>query len=130
MGFAFCGEAAIKVDQSLVPAEGGRERCGDQGPAQATATAGDVTLAPVFAAVVIEWSKPREGSGFFAADLTEFGHADDERQRRALADAGNAQHQIEASCQIVMGPKMLGNEACMSRLACLQPFDVAGDDTP
>lgn len=73
VGFAFCDQATIEVDQSFVssgrpPGEPqqtvtgasghGRRRCG-----------ADL----VFAAVVVEWSQTGQGRGVLAADLTEFG---------------------------------------------------------
>ena len=80
-----------RVDQGRVPAEGGRERGGEEGAAQAAAAAGDVALAFVVSAVVVDRGETGEGGGFLAADAAEFGHADDERERGALADAGHAE---------------------------------------
>lgn len=88
MGFSAGLEAGIECDQGLVPAVGGREGGGKQGTAQAAAAAGDVSLAFVFSAVVIKGRQTCEGCSFFAADLPELGHADQKRQRGALADAG------------------------------------------
>ena len=62
-----------------------------------------MTLAFVLSAVVVEWSQTGEGCGLLAADMSEFGHADDERKRGALADAWNAQHQLEPLGEIVVG---------------------------
>src|SRR3954449_7033013 len=58
---------------------------------------------PLLSAVGIEGSQPGQGCGLLPADATELGHADDDRQRRSLADAGNAQHQLEPLGQIVVG---------------------------
>ena len=44
-----------------------------------------------------------ECCGLLTADMAEFGHADDERERGALADAGNAQYEIKATGEVVMG---------------------------
>ncbi len=41
--------------------------------------------------------------GFLAADAAELRHADDEGYGGALAQAGNAQHQIETTGEIVIG---------------------------
>ena len=81
-------------------------------------------------AVVVEGSQTGERCGFLAADAAELRHADDERQRRALADAGNAQHQIEPRGEIVMGAQSLGNVAYLRGPPCLQPRDVADDNAP
>ena len=69
----------------------------------AAPAAGDVSLALVLSAVVVERRKTGERCGFFAADPAELGHADDEGEGGALAQAGNAQHQIETMGEIVMG---------------------------
>src|ERR1700712_2612283 len=102
-------KSGVEADQGLVPAEGRRGRCCDQGPPQSSPAASDVALPAVFAAIVIEGCQTGQGCGFLAADPAEFGHADDERQRGAFADAGNAQYQIEPPGEIAMGPKALGN---------------------
>ena len=61
-------KSSIESDQCLVPAEGRGQRCGEQGPAQASSAAGDVALSLVFAAIVIEGCKTSQGCGFLAAD--------------------------------------------------------------
>jgi hypothetical protein len=55
MGFSAAGKAGIEGDQRLVPAEGGGQGGSEQRAAQPPASAGDVTLALVGFAVVIEW---------------------------------------------------------------------------
>ena len=107
MGFSACGEASVELDQGLVPAEGGRQRCGEEGAAQASPAAGDMPLTFVLSAVVVEGSEPCERCRLLAADAAEFGHADDDGERGALADAGNAEHEIEPAGEIVMGAQRL-----------------------
>ena len=47
-------------------------------------------------------SQPGERGCFFATNLAEFGHADQDGQRGKLSDPGNAQHEIKASCEIAV----------------------------
>ena len=130
MGFSTGLEASVERYQCLVPTVGGREGGGKQGTAQAASTAGDVSLPSVLSAVVVERSQAGKCCGFLAADLPKFGHADQKRQRGTLADARNAQDQIEPLGEIVVGTKMLGNVSYLRGLACLQPCDVAVNNTP
>src|ERR1700741_685547 len=130
MGFSFCGQASIQADQCLVPAEGGRQRRREQGAAQAAAATGYVAISLVLAAVVVEWSKTGQGCGFLPGDATELGHADQERQRGALADTGNAEHQFKTPGEIAMGTKTPGKVAYLRDPAFLQPPDVAVNNAP
>ena len=127
MGFAARGEAGVERDQRLVPAEGGWQRGGEQGTAQACASAGDVTLAFVLSAVVVEGCEAGQGGGLLAADAAELGHADDERQRGALADAGNAAHEIEAMPEIVISPQLPRDASEFGRAPCLCGAAFAAD---
>jgi hypothetical protein len=130
VSFAARHEAGIERDQGLVPAEGGRQRGGEQRAPQAPASAGDVALAFVLSAVIVEWREPGERGGFLAADVAEFRHADDEGEGGALADAGNAQHEIETPGQIVMVAQLLGNAVQLGGTAGFQPDDVGQSDAP
>ena len=95
-----------------------------------SAPAGDVALALVRSTVVVERGKPGERRCFFAADSAKFGHADDERERGALADARNAQDEIEAPGEIVMGAQLPDDAPHLGRASRLQPCDVGHDETP
>ena len=114
VGFSSGDEAGVEVDQSVVPSEGSRERCGVQGAPQTPATACDAALPLVRSAVIVEGSQASECCGLFTADASEFGHANDESERGPFSDAGNAQHEIEAEGEIVVGaqcphdPQQLG----------------------
>ena len=130
MDFSASPEASIEGDERAVPAEGRRQGRREQRVAQAASTAGDVSLPSVLSAVVVERSQAGKCCGFLAADLPKFGHADQKRQRGTLADARNAQDQIEPLGEIVVGTKMLGNVSYLRGLACLQPCDVAVNNTP
>ena len=50
----------------------------------------------VLAAVVIVGGEAGKRGNLFAADLAEFGHADNDRQRGTLTDAGHAEDEVEA----------------------------------
>ncbi len=130
MSLAVGDKARIEGDQGVVPSEGRRERCGEQRPAQAVAAAGDVALPSVLSAVIVEGRKTGQRGGLLAADAAEFGHADDERQRGAFADAGNAQHQIKPLSQIAVGTQTLGNVTYLRGAPCLQPGNVAVNEAP
>ena len=109
MGAAACGEASVERGQRLVPAEGGRKRGGEERAAQSCTAAADVAFAFMFPAIVVEWSKTGKCCGFLAVNPTEFGHADDDRKRRALSDARHAEHEIEAAGEILVEAQLSGN---------------------
>jgi len=102
MGFAASDQARVERDKCGVPAEGSWKRGRKQGAPQAVPAAGDAALAPLLTTVVVERGKASEGCSLLAADLAEFGHADQQRQRGALADPGNAEHQIKADSEIAV----------------------------
>jgi hypothetical protein len=56
VSFAARREAGIERDQRLIPTEGGRQRGGEQRAAQAPASSGDVALAFVLPAIIVERS--------------------------------------------------------------------------
>src|SRR5579859_2227530 len=87
-----------------------------------------MALAFVFATVVVKGGKPRERRRLFAADATELRHADDERERSAFADAGNAQYQIEPSSEIGMIAQLPGNQTELSKPPRLQSGNVGKDN--
>src|SRR5205814_5699941 len=109
---------------------GGRQRRGIQGATQAATTARDVALTSMLSAVVVEGRQSGQRCRFLATDVAELGHADDERQRGALADTGNAQHEVETDSEIVVGAQPLGNVKDLRRTSQLQSCNVAVDDAP
>src|SRR5262249_6648970 len=123
-----CRKALVERNQRLIPSEGSREGRGEQRAPQAAAASGDLALSFMLSAIGIEGSQPGESCGFLTADATELGHADDDRQRSALADAGDAEHQLEPLGQVVVGTKALGEVTHLRSLAYLQPVEVAVDD--
>ena len=82
--------------------EGGGQSCGEQRTTQPSSAAGDVSLPFVLSAVVIVRRETGERCGFLAADAAELRHTDDDGDGGALAEAGNAQHEIETTSEIVM----------------------------
>src|SRR3954470_2720060 len=130
MGLSAGSQSRVKCDQGLVPAEGCRQRCSEHGAAQTAPAACDVALAFVFAAVVVEGSQPGKSRSFFAADLSELGHTNDQRQRGAFTDAGDAQYQFQAAGKIGVAAKMLSNGAYLRCPSRLQPSDIAADNAP
>ena len=74
--------------------------------------------------VVVEGGQAYKSYSFFAADPTEFGHADQERKSGAFADPGNAQHQIKASSEIAVSAQLLGNIPDLGQPSRLEPGDV------
>src|SRR5580700_602759 len=55
----------------------------------------------MLSAVVVEGREAGQRRGLLATDAAELRHADDEGDCGALADAGNAQHEIEAAGEVV-----------------------------
>ena len=102
MSLALGLEPRVEVDQGFIPSKGGGE-CGcEEGAPQTAASARNVPLAFVFAAVVIEGSKAGQCGRLFAIDTAELGHADQERERGAFADTGNAEHEIKTRGEIAV----------------------------
>ena len=62
-----------------------------------------MSFAFVLAAVIVERRKTGQRCGMLTADAAEFGHANDECECGALAEAGNAQDEIETAGEVVMG---------------------------
>jgi hypothetical protein len=130
VGFTSRCEAGVKIDESPVPSEGGRQGSSEQRATEPPAPTGDVALAITCSAVVIERCEPGKRGCFFAAHSTKFGHADNERERGALTDARNAQNEIKAPSEILVRaqlPNDAQNLGCASRL---QPCDVRHNETP
>ena len=75
----------------------------------AVLAAGDVSLPFMLSAVVVVRRQTGERCGFFAADAAKLRHADDEGDGGALAQAGNAQHQIETMGEIVVSAQRCDN---------------------
>src|SRR5215475_4172589 len=111
VGFACGREAAIEADQGLVPTEGGRECGGIKGTPKASSAAGNMALASVFSAVVIERGKPCQRGGLLSADAAELGHPDDQGQRGAFTNARNTHDEIKSNSQVGVSAQLLGNEA-------------------
>jgi len=83
-----------------------------------------VTLALVLAAVVVERGEAGEGGGLLAADAAELGHADEEGEGGALADAGHAEDELAAAGQIGMGRDRRCEAAHLGGAAGLEADDV------
>lgn len=81
-----------------------RERGREQRASQPAAAAPNARLPLPLAALAGERRQPDEGRRLPAGHLTKLGHADQQGQRRALADGGHAQDQPEALGQVVVGP--------------------------
>ena len=109
MSFSARGQARVEIDQGFIPAEGGRQGCGEQRAAQTSAAAGDMSLSLMLSAIVVVGCEPGQRCGFLAVDAAEFRHADDECDCGALAEAGNAQHQIETMGEIVVSAQRCDN---------------------
>src|SRR5204863_3150988 len=92
------------------------------------AAASDVALPLVGSAVVVEGSQTGECCGLFAADASELRHADDESERGALSDAGNAEHEIEAVGEVVMDAQLSDDAQDLGCATGLEPCNVGEDD--
>src|SRR5262245_47034053 len=87
-----------------------------------------MAFAFVLATVVVEGRKSGEGSDLLAADAAELRHPDDERHGRPLADARNAEDEIEAAGEVIVIAQGLDDAPLLGGAAGLQPGDVANDD--
>jgi hypothetical protein len=65
-----------------------------------------VSLPFMLSAVIVVRCETGERCGFFATDAAELRHADDEGDGGALAQTGNAEHEIETAAKILMGAQM------------------------
>ncbi|TWB57377.1 hypothetical protein FBZ94_106637, partial [Bradyrhizobium sacchari] len=124
MRFSSGCEAAVEVHQRLVPAKGSWERRSVKGAPKAGPAAGDVALALVFSAVVIERREPGERRCLLPADKAELGHPDNQGQRGALANTRHAHQEIQSNSQIVVSAQLLGNEAQLRESSYLEPRNV------
>ena len=91
MSLAAGSEAGVERDQSCVPAEGGRQCRREQGSAQRHGHR-RCGAGPCVVRCRRRTGRARPGPRFLTADLSKFGHADDQRQCGALAETGDAQH--------------------------------------
>jgi len=69
------GQPGIEALEGRVPAEGGGQCRGAEQATRTTPPAGDVALAAMAAAVVVEWRMTGQSGGLLAGDAAEFGHA-------------------------------------------------------
>ena len=100
MGLSSGSQAYVEGNEGLVPAECRRKRRSKQRTSQPSPAAGDAPLALMLPTVVVEGREPREGCSLLAADTAELGHADQERERGAFADPGNAEHEVKSDSEI------------------------------
>jgi hypothetical protein len=63
----------------------------------------------MLSAVVIVRCEASQRCGLLAADAAELRHADDKGYGGALAQAGNAEHEIETASEIVMSAQRCDN---------------------
>src|SRR5580700_5284695 len=84
----------------------------------------------MLSAVVIEGRKAGQGRGLLATDAAELRHADDEGDCGTLADAGNAEHEIEAAGEVVMGAQRSDDPFQLDQAPCLQSRDIGDDHAP
>jgi hypothetical protein len=128
--FAGGDQSAVEDAEGVVPSEGGGEGGGEERAAQSAAAAGDVALTLVLAAVVVEGRQSGERGGLLAADLAEFGHADDEGEGSPFADAGNAEDEVEAAGKVAVLAQGPDDAELLGGAPRLQPGDVGDDHAP
>ena len=83
----------------LCRGKGGQE----DGAAETASTAGDVTLSCLLATISVEGCDADQGGGLGAGEAAEFGHADDEGRGGDLADAWNAEQDVETAGEVGCG---------------------------
>src|ERR1700689_4486284 len=79
---------------------------------------------------VIEGRKAGQGCGLLATDTAEFGHADDEGDCGTLAQAGNAEHEIEAAGEVIVSAQRSANAFELDEAPGLQSRDIGDDHAP
>ena len=84
----------------------------------------------LLSAVVVERGQAGKHRRLLTADATELGHSNDKRERGALADAGNAQHQIEPPRKVGVKAQFLDDPKHLGCPAYFQAGDVGHDETP
>jgi hypothetical protein len=84
----------------------------------------------MFSTVVVKRREASQSYSLLAADAAEFGHADDEGECGALAQAGNAEDEIEAAGEIVMAAQRGDDAQQFARASRLQSRDVGHDHAP
>ena len=95
-------QALVHGHELRVPAEGGRQRGGVEAGAQPLAAAVNVALAVMLAAVIVIGHKARESGGVLAAQAANLGHAHQDGDCRALANAIDAGDQIEPRGEVAV----------------------------
>ena len=80
------------------------------------------------AAVVIKRRQAGQRGGLFAVEAGELGQADQQGQGSALADAGNAEDEVEAGFEVVVAFEGELQAAQFSLAAALQTRDLAGGE--
>ena len=76
-----------------------------------------------FAAIVVERGKPSKSRRFFTREGSEFGHADEEGDCGALANARHADQEIEPIGEIGMGAQNSENAFELERAALFEAGD-------
>ena len=79
-----------------------------------------MALSLVGSAVVVIGRHAGQRCGFLAIDAAELGHADDEGDCGAQADARHAEHEVEAPVEIVVGAQGRGDACQLGRAARLE----------
>jgi hypothetical protein len=121
-------EAAVEGDEGGVSAEGGGQGSGVERAPQAGPATGDMTLPAMGAAVVVKGGQAGQRGGLFAAERAQFGQADQNGQRGALADAGDTEHEIAAGLEVVVALDGELEAAQLALATALQPGDLAGGE--
>ena len=101
-GFA---EASVGCFQQRVPMLSCGKGSEEDRAAEAAPTTGDVSASFVLAAIGIEGGNTDQRSSFGAAEAAEFGHADHQSHGGDVADAWDAEQDIEAAGKVGLGPK-------------------------
>jgi hypothetical protein len=78
-----------------------------------------------FAAVVIEWGKPRESRHLFTREGQKFGHADEQGKSGALARTRHANEKIEPFGKIGMSAQDVDEAFEFERAAFFKARDSA-----
>jgi hypothetical protein len=123
-------QAAVQGDQCLVPFEGRWHSGGIETFSHAITSTGDMAASFTFAAVVIEWGKPRESRHLFTRKGPKFGHADEQGKSGALADARHADSAPALNFAVLnpsrrVLPRAISSSICSMKVRCSAKAEIS-----
>ncbi len=129
MAFSAGYEPSIECLELRAPSKRAWQGCDIQSPPDPSPATTDMRLSVMLAALPHEWRQTSQGGDLLAADLAELGQADNDAQRRPLADTRHALHKLETGGQIVILPHRREQAFAFIFTSLAQALDVSLGDT-